>query len=265
MRHTDRVSANRSFTISLAVTVLLIGAGLHAALADSFATPVATAVDQPLAGKTVVIDPGHNGANYAHADQINKQVPAGGFKKACDTTGTATDDGKLTESAFTWDMAKRLRRLLKQAGATVVLTRHNDHGVGPCINRRAAIGNRADADVAISLHADGGPANGYGFHVIRPGVVNGYTEPIVKRSKTLSVDVRDALVDAGLDTSTYLGRRGIDVRTDLGGLNLSTIPKVILETGNMRNSDDAGRLKRKRWRERSAKALREALVKNLSR
>lgn len=254
----------RGITFSLAVVILLIGAGSFAALSDSFATPV-VAVDPPLTGKTIVIDPGHNGANYAHPDQINKQVPAGGFKKACDTTGTATDDGELTETAFTWDMAKRLRRLLKQAGATVVLTRHNDRGVGPCINRRAAIGNRAKADVAISLHADGGPASGHGFHVIRPGVVKGYTESIVKHSKTLSTDVRDALVESGLDTSTYLGRRGIDVRTDLGGLNLSTVPKVILETSNMRNPGDAGRLKRKHWRERSAKALREALIKYLSR
>lgn len=235
-----------------------------AATASQAPHPTAAA-DLPLAGRTIVIDPGHNGANYAHPGEINRQVPAGGFKKACDTTGTATNDGRLSESAFTWDMAKRLRRLLKRAGATVVLTRHNDHGVGPCINERAAIGNRANADVAISLHADGGPPSGHGFHVIRPGVVKGYTEPIVNRSKTLSADIRDALVDAGLDTSTYLGRRGIDVRTDMGGINLSHVPKVILETGNMRNAGDARLLKRKRWRERTALALRDALTKHLSR
>lgn len=240
-------------------------AALTATAATARAPHPKAAADLPLVGRTIVIDPGHNGANYAHPDEINRQVPAGGFKKACDTTGTATNDGTLSESAFTWDMAKRLRRLLKRAGAIVVLTRHNDHGVGPCINKRAAIGNRANADVAVSLHADGGPPSGHGFHVIRPGVVKGYTEPIVKRSKTLSTDIRDALLDAGLDTSTYLGRRGIDVRTDMGGINLSHIPKVILETGNMRNAADARRLERKRWRERTAVALRDALTKYLAR
>jgi len=32
------------------------------------------------------------------------------------------------------------------------------------------------------------------------------------------------------------GKDGIDVRNDLGGLNWSTIPKVFIETGNMRNA-----------------------------
>ncbi|MBK5230029.1 MAG: N-acetylmuramoyl-L-alanine amidase [Thermoleophilia bacterium] len=229
------------------------------------AASATTGADRPLAGKTIVIDPGHNGGNAAHPREINKQVPAGGFNKACDTAGTATDDGALSETAFNWDLAKRLRRLLLRTGASVVLTRHNDRGVGPCINIRAAIGNRANADLAISLHADGGPPNGHGFHVIRPGLVRGYTEPIVGRSRTLAADVRDGLVRAGLVTSTYAGRKGVDRRTDLGGLNLSKIPKVLLETGNMRNVGDAARLERKRWREHTAAALRDALATYLAR
>ena len=48
------------------------------------------------------------------------------------------------------------------------MTRSDNSGWGPCINERAAIGNRADADAAISIHADGGPADGRGFHVIYP-------------------------------------------------------------------------------------------------
>lgn len=220
---------------------------------------------KPLAGKTVVIDPGHNGGNAAHPDTINKQVPAGGFKKACDTTGTATTDGDLTEHAFNWDLAERLRKLLERDGAKVVLTRENDRDVGPCINRRASIGNRARADVAISLHADGFEGSGRGFHVIHPGTVKGYTEPIVKPSLRLARDVRDALNDAGLKTSTYAGRRGLHRRTDIGGLNLSKIPKVLVEHGNMRDAGDARRLKSRSWRQSTARALRAALTTYLQR
>lgn len=252
----------RSFAIATLAAALVAGA---AASAVSAGDPASPAADKPLAGKIIVIDPGHNGGNAAHPETINKQVPAGGFKKACDTTGTATDDGSLAEHAFTWDLAERLRKLLERDGATVVMTRKNDTGVGPCINRRAAIGNRAKADVAISLHADGAPASGFGFHVIHPGTVKGYTEPIVKPSLRLARDVRDALVDAGLKTSNYAGRRGLHRRTDMGGLNLSKVPKVLVEHGNMRNADDAEHLKNRGWRQSTARALRKALTEFLKR
>ena len=120
---------------------------------------------QPLAGKTVAIDPGHNGRNWAHTTEINRLVDAGTLRKACDTTGAETAGG-YTEAAYNLDVALRLARILRAAGARVVLTRATNDGWGPCITTRAAIGNRAHADAAISIHADGGPASGRGFHVI---------------------------------------------------------------------------------------------------
>jgi N-acetylmuramoyl-L-alanine amidase len=225
---------------------------------------VAEAAPLPLAGKVVLIDPGHNGQNYKHPGMINKLVQAGPKKKACDTTGTATNSG-YTEHAFTIDVARRLYRLLKAEGAKVVVTRSNDRGVGPCINQRAAIGNKAHADAAISIHGDGAPASGHGFHVILPGRIKGWTynAKILKPSRRLGLDVRDAF--AGLQaTSNYLGVKGIDVRTDLGGLNMSTVPKVFIECGNMRNSKDATRMRSAAWRQRAAKALAAGLTTYLN-
>lgn len=216
-----------------------------------------------LKGVTVAIDPGHNGGNASHLAQINKLVPAGGFRKECDTTGTATADQKLSEPAFTWDVAKRLKRLLKAQGARVVLTRKNNSGVGPCINRRAQIGNHAGADVAISIHGDGAAADGRGFHVIRPGLVRGYTDRIVAPSLDLALAVRAALDDAGLRRSNYRGRKGLDRRTDLGGLNLSKVPKVLTELGNMENPVDGRHMKSAKWREHVARALRKGLAEYL--
>ena len=51
----------------------------------------------------------------------------------------------------------RARRVLRNRGATVVLTRDDNHSVGPCIDERARIANRAGADAKVSIHADGGP------------------------------------------------------------------------------------------------------------
>ena len=39
----------------------------------------------------MVIDPGHQLGNHNFPRKINRLVPAGGFKKPCNTTGTATD------------------------------------------------------------------------------------------------------------------------------------------------------------------------------
>lgn len=214
----------------------------------------------PLAGRTIVVDPGHNGANGAHPERINRLVPAGGFRKACDTAGTQTNDGRLTEAAFTFAVALRLRARLEAAGARVVLTRSSNTGVGPCVNERAAIGNRAHADLAISIHADGGPPSGRGFHVIAPAAIPGRSTRIIAPSLAFARRVRAQLVAAGLRTSTYVGGGGLVQRSDLAGLNLSAVPKVLVELGNMRNAQDARELERSAWRGRVATALERAIA-----
>jgi N-acetylmuramoyl-L-alanine amidase len=201
----------------------------------------------PLAGKTIAIDPGHNGDNWAHPTVINRLVNAGGFMKACDTTGTETANG-YTEAAYNFDVATRLARILRADGARVVMTRTSNDGVGPCINERAEIGNRAHANAAISIHADGGPVSGRGFDVIY--------KPDAPRSYRLALAVRKAFAaGTGEPYATYVGNHALDVRTDLGGLNLSTVPKVLIETANMKNPTDAARLESAAYRQREAEAL----------
>ena len=216
-------------------------------------TPPPT-VGSSVAGKVIVLDPGHNGGNASHPAQINKQVSVGNGRKACDTVGTSTADG-YSEHAFTWDVANRLAAVLRDGGARVTLTRKNDSGVGPCITKRAAIGNQADADAALSIHADGSAASGHGFHVITPLPVGG-NEPIFENSLRLGMAIRDAFrAGTGLPFSTYRGEEGLDERDDLGGLNLSTVPKVFIECGNMRNPGDAAKMSSASFRQRMAESL----------
>jgi N-acetylmuramoyl-L-alanine amidase len=232
----------------------------------STAVPAPTRTAQPLAGQVIALDPGHNGANWSHPAIINRLVNVISELKACDTAGAQTDAG-YAEHAFTFNVAMRLARLLRAEGATVVLTRHNDHGVGPCVTQRAAIGNRAHADAAISIHADGGPPTGTGFEVIAPGRVAGAPDAaVIGPSGRLARDIRNAYHRiTGEPYSDYVGASGLDVRTDLGGLNLSTVPKVFIECGNMRNSADAARLISPRFRERIAVALAAGFTAFLNR
>ncbi|WP_157610029.1 N-acetylmuramoyl-L-alanine amidase [Spirillospora albida] len=242
-----------------AAVVAAVAVGAAGAAGAVLGERSASAGTRPLAGRVVVIDAGHNGRNADHPAVINRKVPAGGFRKACDTTGTETHSG-YAEHAFAFDVSARLAAVLRVQGATVLLVRPNDRGVGPCLNERAAIGNRARADAVISIHADGAPESGRGFHVIVPGYVKGYTGPILKSSQRLGYDVRNAFRSGtGQPYATYVGKNGMDTRTDLGGLNLSKVPKVFIEAGNMRNPGDAARMRSPAWRQRAAKALAAGL------
>ncbi|MDF5754474.1 N-acetylmuramoyl-L-alanine amidase [Spongiactinospora sp. TRM90649] len=225
--------------------------------------PGSTASD-PLHGKVVVIDPGHNGGNAAHPEIINREVDVLTKRKPCDTTGTSTNNG-YSEAAFTWDVSKRMAAILRAKGATVKLTRKNNTSVGPCITERAAIGNKAKADAAISVHADGAAPANHGFHVIMPKKINGPVDPVVADSRKLGIAVRDAFrAGTGLPYSNYIGDKALDFRDDLGGLNLSTVPKVFVESGNMRNPTEAAKFHSPAFRQKIAQALADGVQNYLN-
>ncbi|WP_245666864.1 N-acetylmuramoyl-L-alanine amidase [Actinomadura latina] len=216
-----------------------------------------------LDGKVIVIDPGHNGGNADHPSEINKQVKIGNGSKACDTTGTETGAG-YAEHAFTWDVSNRLAKILRARGAKVALTRKDDKGVGPCITERAALGNELKADAALSIHADGAAASGHGFHIIEP-ISIGRNADMVSGSAKLGQALRDAYREGtGIPYSNYLGKNAIDRRDDLGGLNMSKVPKVFIECGNMQNKSDAAKLSSASFRQRIADSLAKGFERYLA-
>ncbi|MFJ1798307.1 N-acetylmuramoyl-L-alanine amidase [Streptomyces sp. NPDC088180] len=218
----------------------------------------------PLTGRTVVIDPGHNPGNRDHTREINEKVDIGTGRKECDTTGTSTDDG-YAEARFTLDVSHRLRTLLEAEGARVRLTHDADRPFGPCIDERARIGNEAEADAVVSVHADGSAVGNRGFHVILPAAVKGGgadTSKIVKSSADLGASIAGHFVrTTGSAPSNYIGgNTGLDTRNDLGGLNLSTVPKVFVECGNMRDPEDAALLTSASWRQKAARGLADGIT-----
>jgi N-acetylmuramoyl-L-alanine amidase len=215
-------------------------------------------------GQVIVLDPGHNGGNASHPAEINALVPAGrGQTKACNTTGTATNAG-YSEHAFNWDVANRVRATLLGKGYHVILTRPNDTGVGPCVNVRASIGNAADAAAVVSIHGDGSDVAGaHGFHVE-------YSNPPLNAeqgapSMLLATTLRDVVRSAGFTTANYLGSDGLFGRADLGGLNLSDRPTVLIECGNMRNAGDAAVMTSADGRQRIADAIAAGIIAYVNR
>jgi N-acetylmuramoyl-L-alanine amidase len=183
----------------------------------------------------VFLDPGHNGANDA---SISRQVPTGrGGTKDCQASGTTTPDG-YPEHTFTWEVVLRIRAMLSQLGVRTAMSRGNDNALGPCVDERAAMANALRPNAIVSIHADGGPPSGRGFHVnySAPPLNQAQAGPSVQFAKVM----RDQLQASGIPPANYIGQDGLYGRADLAGLNLAQYPSVLVELGNMKNpADDA--------------------------
>jgi N-acetylmuramoyl-L-alanine amidase len=193
---------------------------------------------KPLAGKVVVLDPGHNLNNSSSVNQI---VYAGnGVYKACDTTGT-TGVGGYPEHAFNWDVANRAAALLRAEGATVILTRQSDAGLGPCITTRAQIGNNAHADAFVAIHADGGPSSGHGFFVMQPPPNNPNVNPGgAARSRIFATTMHNVFhASTGIPYSSYIANGYYPDDGHTGTINLSHGPVITIECLDMKNAADA--------------------------
>ncbi len=221
-------------------------------------TTIPTVSLAPLRGVVVGLDPGHNGDNWRDPSFIDRLIWNGTGPETCDTTGTATDGG-YTEAQFNWNVATDARHDLEALGARVVLTRHSNTGVGPCVTTRALRLDRAHVDVAFDIHADGGPPGGRGFTILVP-VRDRWNALVVNPSLRLAHDLRTSFRDVtAMPYSTYDGVQAIQARSDLAGLNLTTVPKVLIECGNMRNATDAALLVTPAFQRLAARAIVEAV------
>jgi len=217
---------------------------------STFVAPSAAAAPANVAGMIVFLDPGHNGANDA---SISRQVPTGrGGTKDCQASGTSTDDG-YPEHTFTWDTTLRIRQELTALGVRTAMSRGDDTGLGPCVDERANMANALHPNAIVSIHADGGPPTGRGFHVnySAPPLNQAQAGPSVQLAQTM----RDQLTAAGFVPATYIGSNGLYPRSDLTGLNLAQFPSILVELGNMKNPADSELMKTSDGRQKYADAV----------
>jgi N-acetylmuramoyl-L-alanine amidase len=232
---------------------LRVGAAMAAGLlvaTSASAVPAATAAPASIAGRIVFLDPGHNGANDA---SISRQVPTGrGGTKDCQASGTSANDG-YPEHTFTWETVLRIRQELTQLGVRTAMSRGNDDALGPCVDERAAMANALHPDAIVSIHADGGPATGRGFHVnySSPPLNDAQAGPAVQFAQTM----RDQLQGSGIAPANYIGQGGLNPRSDLTGLNLAQYPSILVELGNMKNPADAALIESPEGRQKYADAV----------
>ncbi|WAC57982.1 N-acetylmuramoyl-L-alanine amidase [Gordonia sp. SL306] len=249
-----------------AVSALTLTAGTM----TTIAAPDAVAAPQPtgtvLAGKTIFLDPGHQGGSAGH--KLNAQVPDGrGGKKDCQTSG-ATGVNGTKEHTVNWQITQLVKAGLESQGARVFLSRPDDTGWGGCVDQRAAAASRSGAAVAVSLHADstsaGSDAAKKGFHMIVPQlpVPDGTVSRVQGgEGRKASSAMRDAFVKAGFPEANYAGvTKGLQTRSDIAAVNLTKVPAVFIEMGNLSNPAEAASLSGKDGQLKYAMAVTDGIL-----
>lgn len=184
------------------------------------------------------------GAAAAFATQaFSQQVPPAPnrFVVVLDAAHGGTDPGgRLTsgqpEKAATLALSVRLRSLLAARGIAVITTRESDMNLDP--DTRAAIANRANAQVCLNLHAT---ESGSGVHLfvssLTPAPVTRFVPwktaqaVALTRSIALAGALNAALLHAGMKVT--LGRTGLIT------VDSMACPAVAVELAPLRGSDNS--------------------------
>ena len=180
----------------------------------------------PLREIVVALDPGH-----------------GGHEKG--TVGLT----KIPEKTVNLDIAQRLKTLLENSGATVVMTRNHDKYTG--LYERPAIAKKHDALILLSIHAnsvvDQNP-------LIKHGTSSFYYHPQAKDLATIIRDnaVKDLnLKDDGCRFASFVLTRE------------SNPISVLFETAYMPNPDEYTALLSPEFRQKTALSLKKSLEEYL--
>ena len=261
--HRGRTHALTAIVITLSCAVLSAHSSVNALpqgrshTADGKTTSKSAITTQPLAGLVIALDPGHQlgNSNPKFRKFMAQKRFQGRIWKSCNTTGTATNSG-YPEATFNWEVSRILRAQLESLGAKVPMSRttNDREHWGPCTWDRGTFGMRTGADLMVEIHADGAPRAAHGFHIITPSLTRGWTDHIYQPDRQLADAMKRGMLAAGATPSTYI-KGAISVRSEMMALNISQIPTVLVELGNMRNSREAALMTSAAGRQHYAQVL----------
>ena len=188
-----------------------------------------------LRGKVIVIDPGHGGSDPGAIGRVLGVTDA--------------------EVGFTVGM--KLRNLLEDAGATVLMTRESDVRLG--LPERSDMANKAEADMFISIHANSStntaPSGIQVYYYAPSSNANLYAQSYVR--KALAENVSDAM-HAATGTAS-------DVRTaNYAVLRENDRPSILVETGFLSNEAEEALLAKDSYRQDLAEGIYEGVLNYLN-
>ena len=178
--------------------------------------------NSPLLGKTVVLDAGHGGVDMG----------------ACGRQGTREKDVNL-------EVTMRLKDLLEEAGAFVVLTRVDDTFIS--LYERSFLANYIMADLFVSIHTNNHP--NYNVQGIEVYHYSGRPQ-----SKILAKSVLDKMTE-----STNLIGLGVKVN-DFAVNRESQMPNILIELGYLSNYQEESTIRTTEFRENAAQGIFQGIT-----
>jgi len=198
---------------------------LKGTTAPSASTTTAKRIDG-LAGKTVVIDPGHQLKPNYETEPVS---PGSTILKAKCSAGTRGVETRRYEYVVNLEISLRLKVLLEAQGCTVYLTR-TSHDVNISNIERAQFAVARKADVFLRIHCNGSAdssAKGVKTYV---GETGPYADRLPQWGRLLS---------SCQSATTGAANLGVDVSSRYTGLNWAAdVPSFLLEMGFMSNAEE---------------------------
>lgn len=181
--------------------------------------------DGKLAGKVVVLDPGHGGTD----------------------PGAVAPDRSVREKDIVLAIGKRLSRALQDQGATVIMTRNTDVFIP--LRERSAIANRNRADFFISIHI-----NSNRVANTASGIKTFYHGGRAIDQLLADVLHREIVRVGGMpDFKVWSDRRIYN--TGFSVLRNATMPAALLELGFINHSRDRARMRQPEFHQGVADAV----------
>lgn len=201
--------------------------------------------------KVVVINAGHQKV------QDKGQEPLGpGSEKTKNrvTSGTRGVATGLYEYELNLIAAKKLEKRLLEEGFQVHMVR-TSHEVSISNRERAELANAWEADVYLSIHANGSEnKKDQGILTIYPSSSNPFVAHLSEDSRRLSELLHDAMVK-----KTGANPVGAVAMDHMSSLNWSKAPAVIIEMGYMSNAEEDRRLSDEAYQNQLVEGMVEGL------
>jgi len=221
----------------LMVLMFLIGgAGLYMGI-QTWGTEPSLSWTLPLKDEVIAIDAGHGGVD----------------------PGAVSASG-LVEKDITLAIAEKLRDLLQQAGAQVVMTREVDRDLAPAelkgyskrknadLHERVQLIQREQAGLLISLHGNAVPESKWS------GALTIYDSKFPE-SKLVAANIQESLRE-NLNMS-----RSIVETDNVYILKRAELPGALVELGFLSNPEEAQRLTQRSYQEKLAMSIYLGLLK----
>lgn len=241
------VTADGLVTAIAPGTAIITGtSAANAALKDTCNVTVNGAKPKPgegrLAGLIIGINPGHQIKTIKESYPI---APGSSKKAKGVKTGASGKSTHQNEYEVVLQIGLKLKRILEENGATVVITRTTNDVMLTNIDRAEML-NAAGCDVALQLH------NNSCSNSSKTGV-SGYirtTGDWVEESRRCA-----ECLCAGMAACTPFKNLGVKIENEFMSLNWTTTPSVLLEMGYLSNRSDDKLLALDETREQLAQGI----------